>query len=54
MMDEHFDRNYQAGRQQLNAGIEALGRRLLVGTANLFDAIHRIQFSAPWTHPRSR
>ena len=54
MMDQHFDRQYQAGRAELNAGIDALGRRLLREAAAVFRAIHRIQFSAPWTTPRSR
>ena len=54
MMDEHFDRGYQAGREHLHDGIDALIRRLIEGTAKTFEAIHRIQFSAPWTNPRSR
>lgn len=52
MMDEHFDRQYQAGRAELHAGIEALGRRLLREASAVFRAIHRIQFSAPWIAPR--
>ena len=53
MMDEHFDRGYQAGREHLNDGIDALLRRLTKGTDKTFDAIHRVQFSAPW-NARSR
>ncbi|WP_309603310.1 hypothetical protein [Sphingomonas sp.] len=53
MMDEHFDRNYQVGRAELHAGIDALGRRLWREASALFNAIHRINFSAPWTPPRS-
>jgi len=54
MMDQHFDRGYQAGREELRAGIDALVRRLVTGGSEVFDAIHRIQFSAPWTNPRPR
>ena len=54
MMDEHFDRNYQAGRAEFHAGIDALGRRLVREGSALFKAIHRINFSAPWNPPHSR
>ena len=54
MMDQHFDRNYQAGRAELNAGIDALGRRLFREAAAVFHAIHNANFSAPWADPRSR
>ena len=54
MMDEHFDRQYQAGRAELHAGVEALGGRLLREATAVFEAIHRIRFSAPWNPPHSR
>ena len=54
MMDQHFDRGYQAGREELHAGIDALLRRLVTGASVVFNAIHRIQFSAPWADPRPR
>jgi len=54
MMDEHFDRGYQAGRAELPAAVEALGRRLASELTALFRAIHNANFSAPWTNPRSR
>jgi hypothetical protein len=48
MMDEIFDRQYQAGRQELNAallgGINRLGRSVL----NAFTVLNRIEYSAPW------
>lgn len=53
MMD-HFDRGYQAGREELHTGIEALLRHLVTSISAVFDAIHRIQFSAPWADPRPR
>ena len=53
MMDEIFDRQFQAGRADLNAGIdrglERFGRSLMSG----FEALNRIQFAAPWTTSRS-
>lgn len=54
MMDQHFDRQYQAGRAELHAGIDALAHRLWREASAVFRAIHRIQFSAPWTPPHSR
>ena len=48
MMDEIFDRGYQAGRADLNAGIDrifaAVGREL----GKSFSALHRIEWNAPW------
>ncbi len=48
MRDEIYDREYQAGRADLHAGIDravlAIGR----GLAATFNAIHDVQFSAPW------
>ena len=49
MMDHHFDRQYQAGREHLNDGIDRLLIRLAGEASAVFDALHRIQFSAPWT-----
>ena len=54
MMDEHFDRNYQAGREAFHAGIDALLARLSSEVSAVFAAIHRIHFSAPWTNSRPR
>ena len=53
MRDEIFDRTYQAGRADLNAGI---GRGLIRLGATIgkgLEALHRIEWSAPWRgHPR--
>jgi hypothetical protein len=49
MRDELFDRDYQAGRAALNDGIDRLLRRLGNELAAVFRAVHRIQWSAPWT-----
>ena len=48
MVDEIFDRGYQAGRAELNAGIDrafaAIGREL----GKSFSVLHRIEWNAPW------
>jgi len=48
MVDEIFDRGYQAGRTELNAGIDralaTIGREL----SKSFAALHRIEWNAPW------
>ena len=53
MQDLHFDRQYQEGRAALNDGIDRLISRLVREGKEVFDALHRIQFSAPWIDPRS-
>jgi len=50
MRDEMFDRDYQAGRDALNDGIDKLVAA--VGTA--FRTFHNIQFRAPWDGNRRR
>ena len=52
MMDEIFDRQYQAGRAELNASLDrafaAIRREIGKGLA----AVHRFEWSAPWAaHP---
>ena len=48
MVDEIFDRGYQAGRADLNAGLDrafaTIGREL----GKSFAAMHRFEWSAPW------
>ena len=48
MIDEIFDRQYQSGRAQLNAGIDhlfgSIGRELGKSLA----AVHRFEWNAPW------
>ena len=53
MNDESFDRVYQSGRTDLNAGIDRLVNRVGRSIGSAFDAIHRVQFNAPWSK-RSR
>ena len=48
MIDQIFDRDYQAGRASLNGslrdGFARIGRKL----NDSFRVLHRIEWSAPW------
>ena len=48
MIDEIFDRNYQAGRSELNAAMGQLFVRIGKGVANSFEVLNRIEYNAPW------
>jgi len=48
MNDEIFDRTYQAGRADLHLGIDRAFRRAARSVNGAFEALHRIQFAAPW------
>jgi len=54
MVDEIYDRHYQAGRAELNAalsrGFSQIGR--LIGDS--FKVLHRIEWSAPWEQQKSK
>ena len=54
MVDEIYDRHYQAGRAELNAalsrGFSQIGR--LIGDS--FKVLHRIEWSAPWEQKSKR
>ena len=54
MIDENFDRGYQAARAELNAGLaEALsGVGQTIGDS--LRVLHRIEWSAPWAPPKKR
>jgi hypothetical protein len=52
MMDEIFDRNYQAGRAQFNAGLDRGFGRIGKALSSTFEALHRIQWNAPWVNTR--
>lgn len=49
MIDEIYDRNYQAGRADLHAGIDRAVHRIGRALAISAQALHRVQWSAPWT-----
>ena len=54
MRDEMFDRGFQEGREQFNAGIDrvlfAFGRGLWRG----FGRLHELQWQSPWRTPQRR
>ena len=49
MIDEIFDRQYQSGRADMNAGIDRLVHRVGTAVSDTFASIRRVQFDAPWT-----
>ena len=51
MMDEIFDRNYQAGRAQLNDGIDRAVKSIADTLGASLKALHRMEWSAPWNAP---
>jgi hypothetical protein len=48
MMDEMFDRTYQAGRADLNAGIDRAVSKFGRTLGDSLQVLHRIEWSAPW------
>ena len=49
MIDEIYDRDYQAGRAGLNASLTAGFARLGRAVGNAFAVLNRIEYDAPWT-----
>jgi hypothetical protein len=54
MIDEIFDRNYQQGRAQLNAGIHSGLSHLARTLDDSFRALHRLEWNAPWRQQDKR
>lgn len=54
MIDETYDRNYQAGRNDLNAAIARSFGRLGHAMANAFQVLHRIEYESPWSSKSER
>ena len=52
MNDQIFDRIYQNGRADLNNGVDQLLHRIGRSVTGAFDAMHRVQFAAPWAKRR--
>jgi len=48
MIDEIYDRGYQAGRAELHNGIDALVRRVRDAVAPALTALHHVEWDAPW------
>ncbi len=52
MVDEIYDRTYQSGRADLNAGIDRavlrIGKALSETIGTSLKVLHRVEWSAPW------
>jgi hypothetical protein len=51
MVDQNYDRDYQAGRATLNAGIDDALKSISRFFATTGRAIHKFEFDAPWNQP---
>ena len=49
MVDEIYDRHYQAARQELNASIANAFSRLGSAIGNAFQVLVNIEYQSPWT-----
>jgi hypothetical protein len=49
MVDELYDRQYQAGRQQFHASIADAFGRLGHAVSNTFEVLVKIEYQSPWT-----
>ena len=49
MIDEMTDRHYQAGRAELNRALSNAFKHLREEIRRTFEALNRIEYSAPWT-----
>ena len=54
MIDELFDREYQARRSELNGAILGGLGRLADAFSNSFQVLNRIEYSSPWKASASR
>ncbi|HET6534887.1 MAG TPA: hypothetical protein VFG41_01785 [Sphingomicrobium sp.] len=48
MVDEIYDRHYQAGRDEMNRSIAAGVGRFARSIGNAFEVLNRIEFESPW------
>jgi len=48
MVDEFYDRHYQAARSDLNTAIIGGLARLSDAVGNAFKVLNRIEYQAPW------
>ena len=49
MIDEIYDRHYQAHRAELNNALAAALARLGRAIGNAFAVLNRIEYAEPWT-----
>ena len=54
MVDEIFDRHYQAGRDELNAAISSGFGKLSRAIGNAFKVLNKIEYHEPWSATRNR
>ena len=54
MMDEIFDRGYQAGRAELHQGIDRLIARIRGAIGPAMTALRHVEWDAPWRTPSRR
>jgi hypothetical protein len=54
MMDQMFDRAYQQGRADLNAGLKLVVNRIATAALNAFRVLNRIEYDSPWLSPRRK
>ena len=54
MQDEIFDRTYQSGRAELNAGLDRAFAKIGRALGDSFEVLHRIEWSAPWQREAKR
>ena len=48
MMDEIYDRGYQAGRAELHDGIDRLIGKIASALRPALTALHHVEWDAPW------
>ena len=49
MVDEIYDRHYQAARGELNASLVTAGTGLANAIRNAFEVLNRIEYQSPWS-----
>ena len=54
MVDEMFDRQYQAGRNEMNAGIANAFGRFGHAIHDAFEVLVKIEYQSPWTAKQKR
>lgn len=54
MIDEIYDRTYQAGRTELNDGLDRLFSGIGAAIGGGLAALHRLEWSAPWAQQARR
>ncbi len=51
MIDEIYDRAYQAGRADLHNGVDTLFRTVREAVAPALSVLHHLEWDAPWRAP---